>query len=469
MRSPRLIDPPDRDPLLDESALPFGAPDFSAIDPNAFLAAIRTGIAEARADFEVIAANSTDPSFDNTVEAMERAGSRLARARRIYSTLTSVSASPAIRAIEPAISQMLIEHGVAVSHDRRLFNRVRSLWQRRHELGLNEAQRRLLDDSYRGFIDGGAELEEASKARFAEIAQQLAACSIAFGQNVLAATADWELLLDAADLDGLPEPMRIAAARRAEARGHAGRYLLTLDRGDAEAVLTFSDRRDLRETMWRAFSARCDGGAHDNRALVDRILALRGERAALLGYASYADQALSDTMAEKPDAAMGLLMRVWAPALEQVAAEQAELQQVATATGADFAIAAWDWRYYAEHVRRARYSLDGGEVKRHLTLGKVRAAAFATGRRLYGLRFELRETLPTWHGDVSAWAVSDRDGAPLGLLYTDYFARSDKRGGAWMGSLRVQETLDGAVLPIVYLAANFARAPDGADTGLSID
>ena len=454
----------ERDPLLDESGLAFGAPDFSAIGAEAFLPAFERGIAEAGADIARIAANQSEPDFANTMEAMERAGARLARARRIFGTLTSVQASPEIRAIEPAVSKMLTEHGIAVSHDMRLFARVKALWERRNRLALNEAQQRLLQDSYRGFVDGGAELDTVGKARFAEIAQQLSALSIVFGQNVLAATADWEMLLDTGDLDGLPAAMCAAAARRAETRGHAGRYLLTLDRGDAEAVLTFSRRRDLRETMWNAFTSRCDGGAHDNRGLVDQILALRQERAALLGYACYADYALSDSMAKSPDAAMALLMRLWHPALKQVSAEQAELTRLA-----GMEIAPWDWRYYAEQVRLARYSLDGGEVKRHLTLGKVRDAALATAGRLYGLHFERREDLPGWHPDVWAWAVTDADGTPRGLLYTDYFARAEKHGGAWMGSLRVQEKLDGPVLPIVYLVANFARTPDGADAGLSLD
>jgi peptidyl-dipeptidase Dcp len=458
-----------RDPLLDESALPFAAPDFARITPDAFLPAFRMGIAEAAEDIERIAGDPAAPTFANTLEAMERAGARLSRVRRIFWTIASAQSDAALREIEPTVSEMLTRHGIAVAYNARLFARVRSLWLQRESLGLDEAQLRLLRDSYRGFVDGGAELGEKQKARFAEIAQELSALSTRFGQNVLAAAAAWEMLLDEADLDGLPETMRAAAARRAEARGHAGRYLLTLDRGDAEGLLTFSRRRDLRERMWRAFTTRGDGGEHDNDAIVDRMLALRHERAALLGYASYADYALSDAMAKTPDAAMGLLMRVWHPALAQAAEEQAVLQRLAASDGETLEFAPWDWRFYAERVRLERFALDGGEVKRHLTLDRVRDAAFATAGKLYGLRFERQPDLAGWHDDVRAWAVSEADGAPLGLLYTDYFARAEKHGGAWMGSLRVQEKLDGPVVPIVYLVANFARSPAGADTGLSID
>ena len=456
-----------RDSLLDESALAFGAPDFARVTPEAFLPAFQRGLAEAADEIAAIADNPVPATFANTMEAMERAGSRLSRVQRVFWTLSSAQSTPALREIEPTITQMLTRHGIAVAHDARLFARVRSVHQARDMLDLSEAQTRLLDDSYRGFVDGGADLGTADKARFAAIAEELAGLSTRFGQNVLAAAAAWEVVLDSGDLDGIPDTMRATAAGRAEARGHPGRYLFTLDRGDAEGVLTFAMRRDVRERMWRAFTTRCDGGPHDNGAIVDRILTLRHERAALLGYPNYAAYALADSMAKTPDAAMALLLRVWHPALRQAADEQAALEQLADDNSAGFA--AWDWRFYAERVRLARYALDGGEVKRHLRLDRVRSAAFATAEKLYGLRFDPRTDLVGWHPDVRVWAVSQADGAAVGLLYTDYCARPEKHGGAWMGSLRVQEKLDGAVLPIAYLVANFAAPPSGADTGLSID
>jgi peptidyl-dipeptidase Dcp len=459
----------ERDPLLDESGLAFGAPDFARIEAERFLPALEAGVAEASRDIAAIAGNPVPPSFDSVVVALERAGERLARARRIFWTLSSAQSTDAIRAIEPQVSALLTRHGTEISHDPALFARVAALWAKRETLGLDEAQQRLLHDSYRGFVDGGAALDPAAKARFAAIDQRLSELGTAFGQNVLAAAAGWELWLDDADLDGLPEPMRASAARRAEARGQAGRYLLTLDRGDAEGLLTFSTRRDLRETMWRAFTSRNDGVSHDNRPLIDEILALRHEKAALLGYPTFADYALTDTMAKTPQAAEDLLMRVWHPAVKQAAAEQQALQDLARRDDPTFVLQAWDWRFLAEHVRRERYALDGGEARAHLTLDRVLAAAFATAGKLYGLTFTRRTDLPGWHPDVEAWAVSDRDGAPRGLLYTDYFARSEKHGGAWMGSLRVQEKLDGPVLAIVYLVANFAKSADSGTSGLAID
>ncbi|MEO5641588.1 MAG: M3 family metallopeptidase [Sphingomicrobium sp.] len=459
----------ERNPLLDESSLAFGAPEFDRIAPDQFLAALELGIAETRQEIAAIADDPAPPTFDNVVVAFERCGARLARARRIFWTLSSAQSTDAIRAIEPRVSALLTQHSTEVSHDPKLFARVAAVWAQRDTLGLDEARRRLLDDSYRGFVDGGAALDPAAKTRFAAIDQRLSELGTRFGQNVLAAAAEWEMPLAKADLDGLPESIRNAAARRAEARGKAGQYLFTLDRGDAEGILTFATRRDLRERMWRAFTSRNNGGAHDNRPLINEMLALRHERGRLLGYATYADFALSDTMAKTPQAAEDLLMRVWHPALEQAAEEQGELQDVARRDDPTFELQPWDWRFLAEQVRRDRYALDGGEARAHLTLDKVLEAAFATAGKLYGLAFTARRDLPGWHPDVEAWSVTDADGGSLGLLYTDYFARAEKHGGAWMGSLRVQETLDRAVLPIVYLVANFAKSPDSGASGLAID
>lgn len=455
------------DPLLDPSPLPFGAPAFDRITPEAILPALRTGIASARAEIEAIAREPAAPTFANTIVALERAGAALARVRRVFWTLASAHATPAIRAIEGEVSALLSRHGTATAHDPRLFERVHALWTERDRLNLDEAQRRLLDDSHRGFIDGGALLGATDKARFAAVAERLSLLGTRFGQNVLAATSDWSMLLTTSEeAAGLPEAMLGATARRAASNGLTG-HLVTLDRGEVEAFLTFAECRDLRERMWRAFVGRCDGGPHDNRAIVDEMLTLRQERAALLGYPSYADHALADTMAGAPEAAEALLMRVWQPAVRHALEEQAALQRLADADGIVFA--AWDWRYYAEHVRRDRHALDATALSTHLTLDRVRDAAFTAAGRLYGLTFSARADLPGWHPDVVARAVGDAQGRARGLLYTDFRARPDKHGGAWMGALRVQEAIDGAVLPIVYIVANFADAPAGSETCLSID
>jgi peptidyl-dipeptidase Dcp len=446
-------------PLLDEWTGPFGAPPLDRIRAEHFLPALDVAIAAHRDEIEAIATDPAPADFANTLAAMERAGTALSRVRRVFWALSSAQADADIRAIEPEVSARLTRHAVAIGHDRRLFDRVATVWRARARL--DPEQRRLTENSYRGFVAGGALLDGKAKARFAAIEERLGELSVRFGQNVLAASADWTLRLDEADCAGLPDTLKAAAARRAEMAGARG-HLFTLDRGDVEDFLSFADRRDLRERVWRAFTGRGDGGDHDNWPIIDEIVALRQERAHMLGYASYAEEKLEDSMAGTPDAAMGLLERIWAPARLSALEEQAELQRRA----GDTPIAPWDWRYYAEQVRRERYALDGAAVKQQLTLDKVRGAAFACAGRLYGLDFAERADIPGWHPDVRAWAVGDATG-DIGLLFTDYVARPEKHGGAWMGSLRVQERLDGRVLPIVYTVANYAKLEDG--TRLSID
>ncbi len=447
-------------PLLEDWTGPFEAPPFDKIRAEHVLPALEAALAAHRAEIEAIATDPAPADFDNTLVAIERAGALLGKVRRTFWTLSSAQADEDLRAIESEVSTLLTRHGTAIGHDRRLFDRVATVWRGRTTL--SEEQLRLVDNSYRGFVSGGALLDAPAKARFAAIDERLGDLSVRFGHHVLAA-ADWSLLLDAAGCAGLPDSVRAAAARRAEQAGRQG-WLFTLDRGQVEDLLGFATDRGVREQVWRAFTGRCEGGPHDNWPILTEIVALRQERAHLLGHASYAEEKLEDSMARTPDAAMGLLDRVWAPALKRAAAEQAELQALA-----DAPIEAWDWRFYAERIRRERHALDGAAVKQHLTLDAVRAAAFDCAARLYGLHFEQRADIPGWHADVRAWAVSDTGGGDVGLLYTDYIARPEKHGGAWMGSLRVQERLDGRVLPIVYTVANFAKAPPAEQTRLSID
>ena len=454
------------DPLLDTSPLPFGAPAFDRITADAFVPALAIAVAQADAELERIATDAAPATFDNTIVALERSGEALGRVRRIFWTVSSAQSTAAIQAIEGEVGTRLIRHSTRVAHDPRLFARVRAVWEAQGSLDLDEAQRRLLDEHYRGFVNGGALLDAASKARFAAIDERLTALSTAFGQHVLACTANWSLALGAEQLGGLSAGLLAATGRLAEARGMAG-HVLTLDRGLVEDVLATATDRALRETAWRAFVGRCDGGDHDNRAIVRETMALRRERAALLGYATPADFALADTMAGTPAAAEDLLMRVWRPALQRALAEQATLAALAAADGVS--LAPWDWRFYAERVREETLALDAGAVAANLPLDRVREAAFLVAGRLYGLTFKHRGDLPGWHGDVDAWTVHDRDGSPRGLLYTDFEARPEKRGGAWMGSLRVQERLDAPVHPIVYVVANVAKPPAGRTSGLSID
>ena len=458
-------------PLLREWNGPLGAPPFALVRPEDFVPALKTAIADHEQELSAIGESAVPANFDDTVAAMERSGEVLARVRRLFWTLASAHSIEPIRAIEAEMSALLSAHGTAISHDENLFTRIAAVHAGLADTNLTEEQKRLVENCYKGFVRGGASLDPVAKKRFAEIDARLAELSVQFGQNVLAETTGWTMALEEQDLEGIPQSLRDAAATRANAAGDAGHYHITLDRTDYESFLAFSQRRDLRERLWRAFTNRCDGGERNNWPLIAETLELRDERAHLLGYPHYAAYQLDDSMARTPEAARALLMQLWEPAKIRAAEEATELQALVEGDGESFALAPWDWRFYAERVRRDRYALDGVAVKEHLRLDAVRTAAFETAGRLYGLRFVHREDIIAYHPDVWAWEVKAADGSTLGLLFTDYLARPEKHGGAWMGSLRVQEKLDGDVRPIVYLVANFASAPppDTASTKLSLD
>ncbi|UUR07172.1 M3 family metallopeptidase [Sphingomonas glaciei] len=454
-------------PLLEEWGGPAGSPDFGAVRADQFLPAIDLGIALSRAELAAITDNVAAPDFDNTIAALERSGAALARVRRIFWMLASAQADENIHAIEAEVSARLTAWGTEVSQNAALFARVAAVWQMRDRLEPEQA--RLVDNSYKGFIAGGAALDPEAKRRLAEIDERLGALGVCFGQNVLAATNATEIVVPEADAGGIPDDLRAVALAAATARGLAGQLLFGLDRGTYEGLLTFADSRDVREQVWRAFTSRCQSGPHDNYPIIAEIVALRAEKARLLGYASYADFALEDAMAKTPAAAAGLMDRVWQPGLLQAEREAEALQQIIDRDGGGFRLAAWDWRYFSDRVRRERFSYDAGAIRSKLSLGKVRAAVFAAAERLYGLRFTRRPDVSVYHPDVVAWSVDNDDGTPLGLLFTDYLARPEKHGGAWMGSLRVQEKIDHPVRPIVYTVANFTRAEREDDTLLSLD
>ncbi|MDB5688217.1 MAG: family peptidase [Sphingomonas bacterium] len=459
----------DTNPLLEPWEGPFAAPPFDRIRPEHFRPALEAAMAGHRAEIEAIATDPAAPDFANTIEALERAGEALARVRRLFWALSSAHGTEGIRAIEQWVSAVSSRHASEIGHDPRLFARVASVWENRGALDLTAEQTRLVENSYDRMVRGGALLDGAAKLRFAAIDARLAELSVQFGQNILAATQAFTMLADADDLEGLPAAAIDAAARRAERIGQAGRYALGLDRGEVETFLTFATRRDLRETLWRGFTSRCDGGAFDNNPLIAEIAALRLESAGMLGFGSYADFKLADSMARTPDAAAALMERVWAPAKAHAQVERDELQALMDAERPGAILAPWDWLFYAERIRRERYALDGAAVAAYLDLDAVRAAAFDVAGRLYGLRFGARQDVAVYQADVRAWEVTDADGGAVGLLYTDYHARPEKHGGAWMGSLRVQEKMDGAVAPIVYTVANFARPQPGARALLAID
>jgi peptidyl-dipeptidase Dcp len=452
-------------PLLAPWTAPLGMPPFDRILPEHFPPAFAAAMEEHLAEIAAIGTDPAAPSFANTIEALERSGRALGRIGALFSNLASSLGGEALEALDRDLSPQLAQHGMKVALDPAVFARVAALHARRDRLGLEEDQLRLLDRTHLGFIRSGAALGPVEKTRMAAISERLAVLHTAFGQNVLHDEKAWHLPLAEDDLDGLPDFIRAGAAQAAAERGIPG-YAITLSRSLIEPFLTFSARRDLRRLAYEAWVARgTHPGAHDNRPLIPEILALRRERARLLGYPDFATFRLADSMAGSVEAAQALLAEVWEPAKRRAAAERERLLEVARAEGFNEAIATSDWRYYSEKVRRADYALDEAELKPFFEFGNIQRAAFDTAARLFGLRFDLREDMPTYHPDVRAYEVSDEDGT-VGVFLADPYARADKRSGAWMSSYRDQENLDGPVTPIIVNNNNFAKA---APTLLSFD
>jgi peptidyl-dipeptidase Dcp len=460
-----------RNPLLEPWDGPFGAPPFDRARPEHFRPAFDAALAERRAEIRAIADNPEPPSFANTIAALERSGRRLDRIDAAFSLLAGADADEELEAIEREIAPVLARERAAILLDEKLFGRVAALYEARGRLGLDPEALRLLERRHLEFARAGAGLAADKKARLAAIGERLASLGAAFGQNVLADERAFALVLKTPeDLAGLPASFLAEAAAAAAERGRPGERMVTLSRSSIEPFLAFSARRDLREKAWRAFHARgAGGGASDNAAILSETVELRAERARLIGYASYADFQLADTMAKTPEAALALLKRVWTPARAKALADAEALQAIAAADGGDFELKPWDWRYYAEKRRKTLLDFDESALKPYLPLEAMIAAAFDVAHRLFGLSFVERKDIPLHHPDARAWTALGRDGQPIALFIGDYFARASKRSGAWMTTLREQQKLDGRVLPIVVNVANFARPAAGEACLLGLD
>jgi len=454
-------------PFFEPWTTPFGLPPFDRICPEHFPPAFDRAMAEHTAEIAAITGLAAAPTFANTIEALERSGRLLDQVSRVFFNLDSSNTSDALEAIARDYAPKLAQHQMQIALDEDLFGRISELHARREALGLAADQLRLLERHHLRLVRSGALLRPEQKAQMAAIVERLAILHTRFGQNVLHDERDWQLVLDEADLDGLPGFARAAAARAAEERGIEGRWVVTLARSSAEPFLTFSSRRDLRRSLWEAWTARgAHQGANNNTPLIREIVALRAEQARLLDYDNFAAYRLDDSMAKTADAVERLLLQVWEPAKDRARAELAKLESVARAEGLNEPIQPWDWRYYAEKVRQAEYDLDEAEVKPYFVLDNLVQAAFDTAHRLFALTFTERGDLPVYHPDVRVWEVRDSAGSHVGVFLHDNFARPGKRSGAWSSRYRDQETLDGVVAPIVVNNNNFAR---GEPTLLSFD
>jgi peptidyl-dipeptidase Dcp len=455
-------------PLLARWDTPCGAPPFAAIRPEHFGPAFDTAFAQHRGEIAAIAGQAAAPTFANTIAALERSGRMLSRVSSAFFCLTGAHSNEALLALEREIVPRLTAHWDAIHMNQALFGRITAI--KAEPAGLDAEQARVLERYVITFRRAGAGLDAAARGRLAEIGERLAALGTQFSQRVLADEQGWTLPLDGdEDLAGLPEHLRAAARAAAQERGLTSPAVVTLGRSSVEPFLAFSRRRDLREKAFRAWIARGEGGPTDNTAVIAEMVRLRTEKARLLGYPTWADYRLDDAMAKTPAAARALLTKVWAPARDRALADRDAMQEMIRAEGGNFALAAWDWRYFAEKLRQERCDLEEGEIEPYLQLDRMIAAAFETARRLFGITGTPRTDVPVWHPDVRVWEIRAGDGRHLGLFFGDYFARPSKRSGAWMSSLRDQEKLDTEVRPLVYNVMNFSKGTDDGPALLSRD
>ncbi len=457
-------------PLLKPWQTPFETPPFAEILPEHFMPAFEQAFADHSAEIAAITHDPSLPDFANTITALERSGKLLSRVSGVFYDLVAAHSNPQLLEIDKEVSLRMARHWNPIMMNAVLFGRIALLHDNRAALRLTGEQSRLLERTYTRFHRSGAGLDEAAKARMAEINERLAHLGTTFGHHLLGDEQEWFMELGEADREGLSASFIADAEAAASERGMAGKAIMTLSRSFVEPFLKTSGRRDLREKVFRAFTARGDNGnANDNNAIILEILALREESARLLGYPTFAAYRLEDSMAKTPEAVRGLLERVWKPARARALADRDALQAMVAGEGGNFALAQWDWRYYAEKLRRVRANFDDAAIKPYLCLDHMIEAAFDCATRLFGITFTERKDIPVWHPDVRVWEVKDATGHHKALFYGDYFARPSKRSGAWMTSLRDQQKLDGDVAPLIINVCNFAKGADGQPSLLSPD
>ena len=445
-----------------------GLPDFAAIKDHDLRDVFDEAFAAHAAEIEAIANNPEPATIENTLKTMELGGLALDRVSSVFWAKAGAHTNDTIQALERDLAPKMSRHFAAITMNKNLFARINALWEIRETFDAETA--RVIDQSRSGFVRSGALLNDADQARFKQIDERLAELSTKFGQNVLKDESSWVHFLGEADVEGLPEFLISAMKNAAAERGKLDAYALTLSRSIVEPFLSLSPRRNLREILFNAFIKRGEnGGESDNTAIIAETLALRAEKAKLLGFATFADYKLDKTMAAKPANVYQLLNPVWEAARTKAGVDEKALGELAQDTGANADIQPWDWRYYAEKLRAKTYAFDEAELKPYLKLDNMIAAAFDVANRLFGLTFEEQKGMTAWHEDSRVWRVFNSDKKQIGLFIGDYFARSSKQSGAWMSALQSQHGLNGGQQPIIYNVCNFAKPAVGEPALLSFD
>jgi peptidyl-dipeptidase Dcp len=459
-------------PFFEAYNTPFEVPPFDKIKNEHFAPALREGIRQQQEEIEAIVNNPEPPTFENTIEALEYSGDLLSRTNTVFSNLNSANTNGELQAIAKEMAPELSNHYDNINLDEALFEKVKVVWNKKDELGLNQEQHKLLEKRYKSFVRNGANLNEADKKKMREINSRLSTLSLQFGQNLLAETNAFKLFIDSEkDLAGLPQELRDAAFQEAEAAGEEEKWLFTLQNPSVMPFLQYAENRELRRQIWEAYQSRSNHeNEMDNRAILLEIANLRREKANLLGYKTYADYALEETMAKNAENVYKLLNQLWTPALAKAKVEGSEMQELIRTEGGDFELSPWDWRYYEEKLRKQKFDLDEQEIKPYFPLNKVQEGVFMVVNKLWGLTFEEIKNIPVYHPEVKAFEVKEEDGTHVGVLYMDFFPRASKRGGAWMTSYRPQKMENGErKAPVISIVCNFSKPVGNAPALLTFD
>jgi peptidyl-dipeptidase Dcp len=452
-----------RNPFFQAYDTPFNVPPFDKIKNEHFKPAILEGIKKHEEEINAIVNASAAPTFGNTILAMENAGELLSNVNVVFSNFNSANTNKEIQNIAKETAPNLSAHRDNIYLNEKLFARVKALWDKKETLGLNLEQAKILDNSYKDFVRSGANLSDSDKAILRKINGELSLTSLKYGQNILAETNKYELVIESQkDLAGLPQGLIDAAAADAKAKGKEGKWVFTLSNSSVMPFLQYSSNRELRKQIWNAYQTR---GNHDdeldNKKNAVELANLRGQKARLLGYKSHSNYVLEESMAKTPENVNKLLNDLWKPALEIAKTEASDIQKMMAKDGIKGTVQPYDWRYYTEKIRKERFDLDEEELKPYFSLENVRKGVFQVTGKLYGIQFKELNDVPKYHPDASVWEVTEADGSPIGIIYMDFHPRDSKRGGAWMTSYRTQKTVDGKRLaPVISIVCNFTK-PSG--------
>lgn len=461
----------EKNPFLTEYDTPFGVPPFAQIENQHFMPAFEEGIKQQEERIDAIVNNEEAPTFENTIAALDYSGMMLNQVSSVFYNYLSSNISDEIQDLAQEVAPMLSSHGDNISLNMDLFTRIQAVYEQKDQLTLTEEQQMLLQETYDGFVRNGAALPEDKQERFREINQELSVLTLQFGQNVLADVNSWKMFVeDEADLAGLPQSVKDAAAEAAAAEGKEGQWLFTLHNPSVMPFLTYADNRDLREKMNSAYINR-GNMENDNTEIINKLIELRIERSNMLGFDSYAEFALQNRMAPSVEAVESFLQEVWSATLPIAKEEARMLQDQINAEGHDFDLNFWDWRYYAEKVRKEKHDLDESEIRQYFEINNVREGIFLLMDKLWGLQFVQREDVPVYHPDATAWEVQEADGTHIGILYMDMHPRASKRGGAWMSSYRKQHVDENGkyVHPVITIVCNFTSPTANQPALLTFD